>query len=178
MANQIKSLDEIAILFSDIVVSLTGLDNELVTVQYQRFGQPSTSYNINSAYVFAKQEQDNNNIFKNRIRIYNSADKTYTYRQQATRVISINTIFYGPDSRELSSLLNESIYFEGTKYTLYKNDLFLIPDRTYGPINLNEKHNGQWWQRSDIELRFYNPIIIEETVQTFESANINLEVEQ
>ena len=39
-------------------------------------------------------------------------------------------------------------------------------DKTY------EKINGQWWERSDLKLRFYNSVTVDEHIDTIDSTDI------
>lgn len=171
----IQSIDDLELFFADLVESLTGIESDKVLIQNQRTGQPSFNYTENVAYVRVNPEPDMRAIYKNRKLVYNKDSNNFTSTQYTSRTLSLNIIFYGPACYELCTKFNEMVYFSSTAFLLKSNKLSLIPDRTNGPIRNNELHNGQWWRRCDLELRFYNEISIDETVDSIDKFDIRVE---
>lgn len=176
MAQILQTVAELETFFADLVSRETGLASDKVLIQYQPQGQPSSKIGDDVAYVKITPEPDERGLYKNRKRVYNSDSETFTFTQQATRTLTLHVVFYGPNCYELCTLFNEKLYFSNVQVQLRQTYLSLVPDRTNGPIRLPEQHNGQWWQRCDIELRFYNAVAIEETVATFKEFDIRTEV--
>ena len=50
--------------------------------------------------------------------------------------------------------------------------LALVPDLTDFQNKTYEKINGQWWERSDLKLRFYNSVTVDEHIDTIDSTDI------
>lgn len=171
----IQSIDELELFFADLVENLTGLESNKVLIQNQRTGQPSSKHSEDVAYVKISPEPDERSIYKNRKLVYNKEKGNFTSTQYASRTLSLNIIFYGPTCYELCTKFNEMMYFSSTSLLLNENKLSLIPDRTNGPIRNNELHNGQWWRRCDLELRFYNEISIVETIESIDKFDIRME---
>lgn len=176
MSHILQTVETLETFFADLVSSQTGLAPEKVLIQYQPQGQPSSKLGDNVAYVKITPEADERGLYKNRDRVYNSDNETFTFFQQSTRTITLHVVFYGQQCSELCTLFNEKLYFNDVQVQLRQSYLSLVPDRTNGPIRLPENHNGQWWERCDIELRFYNTVLIEETVSTFKEIDIRTEV--
>ena len=178
MAEIFQTFDELELFFADTISEVLPMDSNKVLIQHKRYGQPTNKYTDTICYVYVSQEQDEHVRFKNRSYKYNKEDETLTYTQQASRVLKLNLIFYGPESLSYASRLNEKMYFENTKYILAKEKLYLIPESIVGPTKLQEIHNGQWFDRADIDFRFYNTIQVEEIVGTFKEYDIRTEVDK
>lgn len=176
MAQILQSIDELELFFADLIMAMTGLNEKAVLIQYQPQGQPSSKIGEDVAYVKVTPEPDERGLYKNRKKVYNSDSETYTFLQQSSRTLTLHVVFYGPHCYELCTTMNEKFYFNDYQVQMRQNYLSIVPDRTNGPIRLPEQHNGQWWQRCDIELRFYNTVAIEETVSTFKEFDIRTEV--
>ena len=172
MAALMQTMEELSLLFADFVSNITGLPSNKVLLMYDQRGKGSQNINTNVVYVNATQEEDNSLKFKNRTKEINEEGTAYIYSQQASRTINIKLVFYGPDCQELSQTVNGMVYFESSRLFFEKNHLAFIPDGTSGPTYLPELFNAQWFKRCDLNLRFYNTISVEETVDIFESANI------
>ena len=180
MPNNIVTLDQFDALFADFVQSQLGLEDDEVRISFQEFGQKSSPFSKNVVYV--KTEQENNEIskYKNRFKGFDSTTNSVVIEQQAMRVISLWRTFYGPNSQYNQMLLYEKLFTEGCKEFFYKNNLALIPDMVETTKTFYENINGRWWNRADMNIRFYNSVSVEEIVETIENPNIiiktNLEV--
>lgn len=177
LAEIIQTMDELELFFADLITEVLDIDENKVLIQHKRYGQPTNKYEDTVCYICVTQEQDSNNKFKNRSKTYNSEKEEFTYLQQSSRVLKLNLIFYGPESLEYAAKLNEKMYFESVKYSLAKKYIYFIPESTFGPTKIQEVHNGQWFDRADIDFRFYNTIQTEETVKTFKEFDIRTEVD-
>lgn len=177
MANKLTPLKELELFFADMITSLLELEQDHVLLQYARQGQPASKINENYVYVRVFPENDERTIYKNRKVVYNETDGTRAIQQHAQRTLTLGTIFYGPDCASNAMLFNEKLYLPEQKLVLDQQGLFLVPDRTFGPTRNPEFHNGQWFERADMEHRFYEEVIVEEKVESFENADIRMEVD-
>lgn len=178
MANNIRPIKDIELFFADLITEILQLDESHVLLQYPIQGQPSSKINENYVYVKITPEIDIRPMYKNRKRVYNEDTGTYTYSQYSQRTLTLGLIFYGPASVENATLLNEMLYISDTKLKLDQFGVFLVPDRTDGPTRVPEHHNGQWWERADMELRFYEQVSVETEVETIENIDIRMEVDK
>lgn len=173
MANNIVSLDDLDVIFADFIQEQLELSDDQVRIAYQQRGQKFSQIDKDVVYVKVFQEQDERYVYKQRKRSYNSETERVTSSQSAMRTLLLRVVFYGPNSDILSATLNERFYFDSAKQFLYKNNLALIPDLTDFQDKTYEKINEQWWERTDLKLRFYNSITIDELTKAFDKVNIN-----
>lgn len=178
MANVIDKLEDIELFLADIVCDMIGLEQENVLIQYVTEGQPSFDIEQDICFVKVAQEIDERDIYKTRKMVYNKNNDNFDYKQYSQRTLNAHFIFYGPNCYELCKLLNESFYFPNFEYIINNNNLYLVPDRTVGPNRVPELYNGRWWQRSDLELRFYNSVVVETNVDRIVEADIRLEADK
>ena len=170
MADNIKSLNDLDILFADFIQDKLSMQPDKVLVLYQQKGQKSSKIDEDVCYVKVFEEPDERHIWKNRK--YENVDSKVKVTQYTMRTLMLQVTFYGPNADNFCTRISEYFYHDGTKQLLYENNLSFIPDRTVEPRKFYEKINEQWWQRSDLKLYFYNSISTEEVLDTIESVNI------
>lgn len=54
----------------------------------------------------------------------------------------------------------------------------LIPSRISISSKVHEKINERWWERVDLNIGIYNTIAVDETNDTFESVNIEVDTDK
>lgn len=172
MANRIVSLDDLDILFADFIQDQLELNNDQVLISYQQRGQKFPQIDKDTVFVKVFQEQDERLIYKQRKRSYDKETERVISSQTAMRTLLLQVVFYGCNSDILATTLNERFYFDSAKQFLYKNNLALIPDLTDFHDKTYEKINGQWWERSDLKLRFYNSITVDEITNTIDKTDV------
>ena len=170
MADKIKALNELDILFADFIQEKLNMQADKVLISYQQKGQVSSKIDEDVCYVKVFDEPDERHTWKNRK--YENAGDQVKVTQYTMRTLMLQVTFYGPNADNLITRLNEYFYHDTTKQFLYENELSFIPDRTVEPRKFYEKINEQWWQRSDLKLYFYNTISTEELIDTIESVDI------
>ena len=170
MANNITPIDQLDILFAKYVQGKLNLPNGKVRISYQQKGQISSKIDEDVCYVKVFDEPDERHIWKNRKQEVVGDNIKVT--QYSMRTLKVQFVFYGPNSDNNSTIINESFYFDSTKQLLYENNLALIPDRTEQPTIHYEKINEQWWQRSDLKIYLYNSISTEETLDIISDVDI------
>lgn len=170
MADKIKALNELDILFADFIQNKLNMQADKVLISYQQKGQVSSKIDEDICYVKVFDEPDERHVWKNRK--YEAAEDQVKVTQYTMRTLMLQVTFYGPNADSLITRLNEYFYYDTTKQFLYENELSFIPDRTVEPRKFYEKINEQWWQRSDLKLYFYNTISTEELIDTIESVDV------
>lgn len=177
MAQILQSLSSLEEFFADLVQDLLGLPADRVLIQDNQEGQPAINMNEDAVYVKVLPDPDEREVYKTRTREFHETKHEYTYTQRSQRTLQLYMVFYGPNCNELSLLFNEKLYFNNVQILLKQKYLSIVPDRTRGPIHLNEVKNGQWYNRSDLTIGLYNTVQVEETVPTFETIIVNTEVD-
>lgn len=170
MADNIVSLDALDLLFAKFILSKLDLTKDQIRISFAQKGQISSKIDEDRCYVKFFDEPDERHIWKNRK--YDSADNKLKVTQYTMRTLKLQVIFYGPNADNLSTKLNEIMYFDSSKEFLRTNNLALIPEKTVQPTIHYEKINEQWWHRSDLNLYFYNSISTEDDLDTIQSVDI------
>ena len=178
MESVFQSIKELKLFFADLITTMTGLQSNRVLIQFPERGSATQDINTNMIYIDIEDETDIRNIYKTREKVYSGQDNTYKIQQQSTRTLCLRLIGYGKDIYEFMRVISEKMYFDSIKLFLDQNYLYLIPDRSNGPTYTHELKNDRWYQRADLELRFYNPIVVEDKVGIFSGANINIKIDK
>jgi len=88
-----------------------------------------------------------------------------------TRVMQVSYIFYGPNSFKNAKTIKDNIFYQTNHDTLVSNNLFLIPSipaATRSP----ELFEGQWWERTNMIMKFNELIVSNTTIESITSAEI------
>ena len=176
MADNIKSLNSLDILFADFVQNELGLNGNQVLISYPQRGQKSSQIDSDVCYIKFFDEPDERHIWKNR-KVETIDGGKIKVTQFTMRTLKLQLIFYGPNADKFSIKINEEMYHDSTKQFLFENDLSLIPEKTVQPRIHYEKINEQWWNRSDLILYFYDSISTEDIVDTITDVNIKYKYE-
>lgn len=167
MAEMVQSLDELDILFANIVQSRLGLPNGKVLISYSQRGQVSSRIDEDICYLKVFDEPDERHIWKNRTS--KNLGDNMIQSQWTMRTLLVHLVFYGPNADSLSTRMLEAIYYDSTKQYLKENNLAFIPDMTVQPQIHYEKINEQFWHRSDLKLYFYNSVKTEDTLEIIDN---------
>lgn len=172
MANNIVLLDDFDIKIADYVSEVTGLAQDMVLISYSPKGQKFGAFEDNFCFVKFYNENDEREIFKNRVQEF--SDDKFTITQYAMRTLYLHIVFYGDKAGYYATLVNQSFYTQRGKEFLKKNDLAIIPNKTSFTGRSYEEINGRWWHRDDLKVFFYNTISIEETTDYISDADITI----
>lgn len=174
MADNIRSLESFNDLFANFVQERLNMEQEKDLISYPEDGQPSFTIDEDVCFVHAEQSSDERSFHKNRTKSYDYQNNKVIYTQGTIRTINIQFVFYGRNSDILMSKLNEMLYFDSTKQWLRQNNLSLVSERISLANKIHENFNGQWWERSDLNICLYDYITVEEAVDLLESADIRI----
>ena len=151
---------------------MLGLDCNLgVRAAWPTAGQPDWSVDQDICFLRVTGIDDPYN--RQRDISYSGSGATLTRRDTYTRVIAVNFILYGPNSFEYAEQIRGQMFWSDPKYTLAQGQLFPIPDIPQ-PIRFPELFQGQWWQRTDLTIRFNQFMTWISTVPAIEQAQIRL----
>ena len=175
MAENIKSLNELDVLFADYVQKILELADDKVLISYSQRRQKSSKIDEDVCYVKTLNVSDEVQMYKNRTKAYNASNEAYTIKQYTMRLLMLQLVFYGPNSEYNATKVNECFYLNSGRDLLSRNNLALVPDRTNMPFMTYERINEQFWQRADLKLYFYNSTCVEEEVGTFKEVDYHIE---
>ena len=174
MPNNIISFNDLDTLFADFIQEKLNLDADKVLISYQTRGKIAPSMSDNVVYIHTEQDYEEHTQYKQRKEVYNSKTNKVDIYQETMRTLSLDIVFYGSQSAELATLLNEIVYFDSSNQFFNNHNLSLVPDKTDLTLHVHEIINGQWWERCDLKLRFYNSIETVDAVNNIESVDVNM----
>lgn len=175
MANRILTLNDANILFADYTQNVLNLTQDKVLISYPDKGQKAPTFTDNVVFIHVDHEQSDVYNYKNRKKVgFDPITEKDTIEQTAMRVLCVEFVFYGSESDSLLIKLNESFYSAAGKFFLDTNNLAIIPENTEMTNKIHENINGRWWDRSDLRIRFYNSISVDNSVDTFASSEISI----
>lgn len=94
-----------------------------------------------------------------------------------TRVMQVAWTLYGPNSFDHSQTIRDTIFYQTNHDTLAVQNIFLIPD-IYATRRIPELFQGQWWERTDLSMKFNELIIRNLAVPYIQSADITVQVDE
>jgi hypothetical protein len=195
MSDVILSLDDFNKLFQSLVISALGMTEAAATWKTWNAGNKHNQEPLNPFYFvriswptvgapawkitedvcFLKCIEIDDSINKQRDTEFQKIDEATANKQTGyTRVFAISFTLYGPNSYDNSRKIKDSLFGETNRFALAAKNLFMIPD--FKPANrLPELFQGNWWERVDLTINFNNLVLINETVNYIESADVNIE---
>lgn len=171
MANNIKDINYFDLFFADLVQNILGVTQDKVRISYSEYGQVSFKFDDNICFVHASFEDDYVSKYRDRKNKYLKDEDVFIHSQETMRVIRLKIVFYGDKSSINSFLVSESLHLENTLQELKKEDLSIIGEKTK-IIKTHELINSRWWERTDLDLYFYNSVLVEENVNPVDEVNI------
>jgi len=175
-----KTLSELNILFQKMIMHQLGLltgspiDYEsaayFVRVAWPTDGAPAWKVTENITFIRTVEEDDPVN--RQREVVHTRVDDlTLNEETKYTRVISLNIIFYGPNSWENAQTVRDGIFNDHYRLPLAKDKLYPIPD-IISPNRVPEAFQNRWWERVDLEVRFNEAIVKNQNIGTIESVEV------
>lgn len=74
-----------------------------------------------------------------------------------TRIIEISLILYGPASYDNACKVQDQTFYQGNHDFLAQRNLYYVPRETF-PRRFPEMFQGQWWDRADMKMQFYEKV--------------------
>jgi len=151
-----------------------------VRVGWQRQGQPAWAIDEDLAIIrcttintpFART---NDNNYK-----FNPVDGSTNIDQRwYTAVWNTHWSVYGPNCMSNARRILGAFQFDWVRTALaqlpppYTSQIYTVPE-WHPPTYVPELHAGQWWKRADLDLKFYELVIEDTTVQAAAALDINI----
>ena len=201
MTDTILTLDQLNTLFQSMTLSMLGLDPTAwnayqaalssnqpwtdaipanpfynVRVAWPKEGAPA--WKIDEDVVFLQVFETDDQINRQR-EIKNDAIDGQILNQEMsfTQVVTVNWIFYGPNSYDNSRKVKNQVFYQNFHDFLAKNGLYIVPDMS-APRRMPDAFSGQWWERVDLSMRFNELVIVNSNVGIASGASIVLNVNQ
>lgn len=143
-----------------------------VRVGYLTMGQPTFSRDADTSIIEAKVIDEQYNRQRNERRAIND-DETVQLITEYIRCWEIKVVQYGPNSGDILRLIKSCLYLDWVHDLILESNMALLLD-VPDPIRAPEKIAEQWWERSDLTVRYYEDIIESIIVPSIASVEIVL----
>jgi hypothetical protein len=151
--------------------AFTNDDYYHVRVDWPTGGAPSWKVTEDIAFIQVAEDDDPVNRQREVENTDTVDDLVLNEKTTYTRVVSLNLIFYGPNSFENAQTVRDGVFRDTYRFLLTQEKIYLIPD-IVSPRRAPEQFASQWWERVDLELRFNEGIEKNLGISTIESAEI------
>lgn len=188
--------NEATVTENTIIFITNPLAGKLVRQEWPKVGAPAWPKNDNIVFIRAVEEDD----WYNKVRdqgVDDSNPTGYGYGSGAygsggyggvtvpttaallteyTRVWRVYWVFYGPDSYTRATLVKSAMQLDFIHDTLAASQVYLMPEVGAPKRQPENDISGEWWQRTDFEMVFYeqvNESIVLNTVASTEIIVMN-----
>jgi hypothetical protein len=146
--------------------------NSAVRIAWPTGGAPG--WLITDDVIFLRATISDDRVNRSRDRSHDnpsngSLAETTTY----IRVWHIAFLLYGPNSLDHARLIKSALYMGWTQATLAGSKLAIILD-VADPRRTPELFSGEWWERSDLSVRFNELITEVTTISSIASVEIDI----
>lgn len=174
MADTILTLKQFEDVFRNIICTLLGLNSidplnaSKVRIAWPTGGAPG--WKIADDVIFIRARTVSDPYTKQRDTVYSpNTSSTLNNITCYTRTIGVSLTAYGPNSFDNLEGVRNGFFKQAEE--LARSNLYLIIDVPL-PTRLPELFNGQWWERSDLTVMFYEKVTIQSTVPAIGEADI------
>lgn len=155
-----------------ITKTITGFADSNIRKAFKGQGQPSVAIDQDYAYLYINfQDSPIDKIIETGINpqagTVHIADNVKTY----TRLISCNWILYGPNSFDIADKIKIFLDYNDITKNLRKNNIFWVCNMD-APSRMPYQLNGQWFERADLSVQFYQRMTYKRDVNYIESAEV------
>lgn len=149
------------------------LAGRLVRQEWPTKGAPSQEKADNVAFVRAVEIND----WYNKVPDQGAGDAVDAANvelvKEYTRVWRVSWVFYGPKAYTNATILKSAMQQDFTHDSLAAFNVFLMPEVS-SPQRVPEEFEGEWWQRSDFEMVFYEQVNESIATQTVTSVEVQV----
>lgn len=174
MANIMLTMAEIETLFHSITTLILGYtvaaNPDKVRIGWNTAGAPTFKITDNVTFLMVTPTPNDFTKLQNV-----SFDTFYTtsanQKIKATRHYNVAWTVYGPAAFENIELIRYGIFKQYYHDLAAVKNIYVIPEMNM-PRRNPDLFNGQWWNRYDFNINFYEGIEINETIGAITSASI------
>jgi hypothetical protein len=147
-----------------------------VRLDWPQGGQPA--WGINEDVVFLRAVEDDEEYSRIRdVALATSSISTVRQTITRSRTWRVHWTFYGPHSFDNARLISDAMLLDWTHDALAASKLYVVPEFP-APIYAPELYQGQWWKRTDIEIRLNEGITATVTTPSIASAEVLVYTDQ
>ncbi len=171
----VQTFEELNQLIQTTTVAVTALADRFVRRAYATGGQPfNASATQNVVYYSITPVPDEYDKLIDYTYADNGTPNTSTESAFYTRVIECAWVIYGANSFDIADTLRFGMLQPSIRETMAEENVFVIP--LIDPATLNrEQINGQWYNRSDLRIKFNVGTLRDATLNNFSEMSIEIE---
>lgn len=172
-----RTLTEFEDIMQPIIASLLGWEGSLaknVRIGWQQEGAPA--FKISDDVVFISATLVHHYMNQQHDLFYEEGSPDLEETRSYTRVTSLNCIAYGINAMSNLSIIKLGMFYDTTRYELAQQQIYLMPD-VVEPRRMPESFQGRWWERSDMQLQFYELLTDIRGQNAIDSVDISIDKE-
>lgn len=150
-------------------------DPDKIRIGWPPVGAPAWGRTDDVGFIYISRDDDP----YTRIRDVKYSNPQADSQNMATSYVAVNRInwiFYGPNSSDHALAIWEQILSPEIQEMLDQNNLSIIPNIPL-PVRAPEPWVGQWWDRCDFYIRFYEAVIRNVDSHFIKSSGVELIVD-
>lgn len=173
MADQVLLLAQLQTFFQALVSNFLGTsDPGAVRAAWPTDGAPAWPISYDVVFLLIQPETDP---------YTQQLEETWSDPQEGSATVSLaytfsfrlGLTFYGPNSFDNADLVRSQFFLGSATTALAAQNLALITDVPM-PSRMPELWGGEWWDRSDLAVRFYELVVRESATPLIQSAPISV----
>lgn len=174
-------LKEIEDLFQSLTTTILGVGSD-VRISWPTEGAPAWGIAEDVVFLRVTEKDDPYNRLRNTIILpvyilspYSIDPDKVILRTSYTRVISAFWTLYGPNSFDNAQEIRDCLFYDfPIREVLTKQKIYMVPD-IVSPKRAPELFADQWWERTDMEVIFYELVVKERELSTVKSVEVIVE---
>lgn len=141
-----------------------------VRISWQTEGQPAQGITDDILYLRCVETGSDYERMRNLLAAQNDS-VSVSFNFSYTRTWTVFCVFYGPNSFDHARLVRSGIFIDYFWNLFAAKSLYACP-ATSNPVRVPELFEGQWWERTDFQIRFNEQVNETIIVPTAASAEI------
>jgi hypothetical protein len=130
--------------------------NTAVRTAWQKGGAPAWTIDQDVVSIQAIEEDNDYNKVRDMAAAPNNST-TLVIEYEYTRAWRITWVFRGPNAFDHARILKSALLLDWTSDTLSASNLYVQPNER-STTRIPELFEGQWWERSDVSVLFYEQV--------------------
>lgn len=148
------------------------LAGRLVRQEWPSVGAPGWDKSDDIAFLRAEEVDDWYNKVRDESTDPNDSASA-VLNSEYTRVWRVTWNLYGPNAYSRATLIKSALQLDFIHDSLQASNVYLRPDIS-NPRRFREEFEGQWWERTDLEIYFYEQVNESIVIPTVASVEVQV----
>ncbi len=142
-----------------------------IRISWQTEGMPA--FKISDNVIFIAALPLDHQINRQHDSLFSNSSPDLVETKTMTRLMSMSLIAYGSDAMENLKTLQLAMFDDTYRDELREYGIYYVPDGEE-PKRAPEEFQGQWWERSDMTMRFNEMLTQVKSVNAVESSEVSI----